>query len=99
MSIPRDRGRAGSGRTERTESAQADAIGNLGHCSCCLIGLAVAAVVAVSLYPVLVAVTRPFGLLSSTALLVILVVVWLAGWWSFEIAWVWRVKRAERADG
>ncbi len=96
MSVPRDGGGEHPREPVRSESTVTDAIG---HCSCCLIGLAVAAVVAASLYPVLVAVTRPLGVLSSTALLVVLIAVWLAVWSSAEIAWAWRTQRTERADG
>ncbi|WP_225332733.1 hypothetical protein [Halomicrobium urmianum] len=96
MSVPRDSGGEHPREPVRSETTWTNAVG---HCSCCLIGLAVAAVVAASTYPALVSLTRPLGMLSSTALLVVLIAIWLAIWSSTEIAWAWRTQRAERANG
>jgi hypothetical protein len=44
-------------------------------------------------YPVLVAVTRPLQLLSSTAIAFVLVFLWLLTWLAIEIVWEWRSGR------
>lgn len=49
--------------------------------------------VAVGLYPHLLAVTRPLGLFASTALVFFLTTIWLSTWFVFELAWEWRAGR------
>jgi hypothetical protein len=49
--------------------------------------------VAVPFYPVLVGVTRPLRLLSSTAVVVALVSVWLLVWLGLEVVLEWRRRR------
>jgi hypothetical protein len=69
------------------------------HYSCGLAGLLATAAVAVLFYPVLVAVTRPLYLLSSTALLFVLVFAWFAIWLALALAWEWRAGRLPVSDG
>jgi hypothetical protein len=45
------------------------------------------------LYPLLVSVTRPLQLLSSTAIVFALVFLWFLLWLAIEIAWEWRAGR------
>lgn len=63
------------------------------HAASCVLGLVAMGVVAVPFYPVLVGVTRPFRLLSSTAVVVALVSVWLLVWLGLEVVLEWRRRR------
>lgn len=50
-------------------------------------------------YPLLVAVTKPLHLLSSTALVVILAAVWFLTWLCLELVWEWQAtRRTAKAD-
>lgn len=63
------------------------------HWSCLAVGLAVTAFCVVVAYPVLVAVTRPFALLSSTWLVLIAIALWVLAWMALEVAWDLRPTR------
>lgn len=63
------------------------------HCACCVTGLVAVSLTALLVYPVLVAATRPLQLLSSTAIVFVLVFLWLLVWVAIEIAWEWRAGR------
>ncbi|MFW5918116.1 MAG: hypothetical protein ACOCR0_01405 [Haloferacaceae archaeon] len=81
--------------TSRRATGSTLGVGPIEHTCCCLVGILAAATVAVLLYPVLVAVTRPLGVLSSTALLYALLVVWIGIWSASAIAWSWRKRSGE----
>lgn len=63
------------------------------HCSCGATGLVATALAVGVLYPLLLAVTRPFYLLSSTWLVLIVVAFWLSAWMALELAWDWQASR------
>lgn len=58
---------------------------------CAAVGLLMTVAVIALLYPALVAIAHPFSYLAVTALICLLVVVWLAVWTCVEVAWTWRV--------
>jgi hypothetical protein len=60
-------------------------------------GFLATSVVALLFYPVLVAVTRPLHLLSSTAIVVVLMLVWALVWLGIEVLWEWRAGRVSTA--
>ncbi|WP_049920637.1 hypothetical protein [Haloferax sulfurifontis] len=60
---------------------------------CSLIGLGAMAGVLLLFYPLLLAVTRPFQQLSVTALVFVLVTVWLLVWLGSELVWEWQTGR------
>ncbi|EMA08259.1 hypothetical protein [Haloferax denitrificans] len=60
---------------------------------CSLIGLGTVAGVLLLFYPLLLAVTRPFQQLSITALVFVLVTVWLLVWLGTELVWEWHTGR------
>ncbi len=59
----------------------------------CVLGLVAMGAVAVPFYPVLVSVTRPLRPLSSTAVVVALVSVWLLVWVGLGTLLEWRKRR------
>lgn len=61
--------------------------------SCALASLLVTAVVAVVGYPFLVALTRPFAMLSTTVLVFILLAVLALVWLVLDVLWDRRSKR------
>ena len=63
------------------------------HIVSCVLGLVAMGAVAVPFYPVLVGATRPLRLLSSTAVVVALVSVWLLVWLGLEVVLEWRRRR------
>lgn len=89
---PRGGRRVRPGR-EETGPAASDRLGTVEHCSCGLAGLVTAVGAGALLYPTLVALTSHLHLLSSTALVALLVGTWLACWLGFELAWEWRARR------
>jgi len=76
-----------------SEPRERDGVGTVEHCSCGLAGFLTTAVVFALFYPTLVALASHLHLLSSTALVAVLVTVWLATWLAFELAWQWRSTR------
>jgi hypothetical protein len=90
MNTPRS-GRDGSPRAPG--GCPARTVGTLEHWSCGLAGLVATAAVVLVGYPVLVWLVRPLQLLSTTALLLLLVGVWLITWLALELAWEWRAGR------
>lgn len=44
-------------------------------------------------YPLLVSLAVPFGILATTALVSVVIVVWCLGWIGFELLWEWRSGR------
>lgn len=82
----------GHQRTPAT-TAEPDEIGVVGYCTCGVVGFVTAAAVTVLLYPLLVAITQPLHVLSSTMLVVIVVAIWLATWLSLEVVWEWQAER------
>lgn len=81
-----------------TQAASPDAdrersVDPLEHCACCLVGLLTVGICLLAFYPVLLAATRPLEPLSSTALVVVLVSLWVAVWAAVELAWEWRAGR------
>jgi hypothetical protein len=63
---------------------------------CCLTGGAIAAIVGILLLPLLVQLTRPFGVLSSITLVSLFLFGWMLAWLLVE--YVWEV-RSGRVDG
>lgn len=63
------------------------------HCLCGVTGLLITVAIISLFYPTLVAVTRPLQFLSSTAVVVILVMIWIVTWFGLELAWEWRAGR------
>lgn len=61
----------------------------LGHWCCGLCALLAAAVTVAVGYPLVLALTRPLALLSSTAFVYVLVFVWVGVWLLLEAAWEW----------
>ena len=76
------------------EESKPDTVGRVEHYSCGAAGLLVTAVSVSLVYPLLVALTRPLSVLSSTAVTVVFVVAWLTTWTLLECAWAWRSGRA-----
>lgn len=81
------------GRSRALRESGSGAASPVEHVVSCALGLVAMAAVAVPLYPVLVGVTRPLRLLSSTAVVVALVAVWLLVWLGLEVFLEWRKRR------
>lgn len=60
---------------------------SLSTCLCCLIGWGTATVIGILLLPTLIAFTRSLGVLSSTTIVCLLLVVWLLSWLTIEYTW------------
>lgn len=69
-------------------------VGAVPHYACAVTSLLVTGVVLLVGYPVLVALTRPLYVLSSTALVFAVLSLWLGLWATFELTWVWRARHA-----
>lgn len=78
---------------EPPDGAARETVGAVEHYSCGLAGLLATAVALVFVYPALVSMTRPLYLLSSVALVSIVVTAWVLAWLSFELVWEWRAGR------
>ena len=76
------------------EKSGLNTVSRVEHYSCGVAGLLVTAASVFLVYPLLVALTRPLSVLSSTAVTVVFVVTWLTAWALFECAWVWQSGRA-----
>lgn len=76
-----------------SEATLSGSVSTVEHCLCGVTGFFVTGVLIAPLYPTLVAVTQPLYLLSSTALTVILVTVWILVWLGLECLWEWRAGR------
>lgn len=63
------------------------------HWACCLLGFGGTLALAILFYPVLVAATRPLHLLSSTAIVFVLLFAWLSVWLGAELLVEWLVGR------
>lgn len=63
------------------------------HYSCGVCSLLLTAVFALLFYPLLVSMTLPLGILTTTAILSTVVLVWGLGWIGFELLWEWRAGR------
>jgi len=87
---------------ERTDGASCNSpdqclsasVGTAEHCLCGLVGLLCTGVVLALYYPMLVTVTQPLYVLSSTALIAIITTLWLLTWLGAECVWEWRTARA-----
>lgn len=90
MNMP---GGAGTDSQPGRKSSEFRRTGGLERYFCTVGGFFLAAALVVLLYPLVLAVTRPFGLLSSTALVFVLVSTWFVTWISLEVAWEWRAGR------
>ena len=93
MTTSRTTERDGRGRTDASETDRIGTVGRVEHYSCGLVGLAVTAAALLFLYPALVAATRPLYLLSSVALVFVVVTAWVLLWLSLEFVWEWRTGR------
>jgi hypothetical protein len=80
----------GAGPPDR---AAPETVGAVEHYSCGLVGLFATAVALVFVYPALVAATRPLYLLSSVALVFVVITAWVLVWLSLELVWEWRAGR------
>lgn len=81
------------GRQTAGKPPQADDYNLVEQYACCLTGLGVMSAIAVLFYPVLVAVTQPLQVLSSTAVVFVLISVWLLAWMGVVVIWEWRAGR------
>lgn len=95
MYIPQGGGRAGNSQCERADPPTDETVGTVEHCSCGLLGLLATAAIVVAIYPMLVALTQPLFVLSSTAIVFVLFAIWLVTWLLLELAWEWRAGRLE----
>lgn len=93
MNASRTTERDGRGRTDASETDRNATVGALEHYSCGLAGLVATAVVVAAFYPTLVAATRPLYLLSSVALVSVVITAWVLVWLSLEFVWEWRTGR------
>ena len=75
------------------ESNPVTTVGWTEHHTCAVGGLVLAIALSGLLYPVLVALTESFGVLSTTALVATVIVVWSLGWIGLELLWEWRAGR------
>lgn len=87
----------GGGRRSPLEPTRTRGADALEVSVCCVAGFLATSVVALLFYPVLVAVTRPLHLLSSTAIVVVLMLVWALVWLGIEVLWEWRAGRVSTA--
>jgi hypothetical protein len=93
MSTPRTGATNDRGRGVPHEDERRETVGAVEHYTCGLVGLLATTVCVVLLYPALVSATRPLHLLSSVALVFIVVTAWVLVWLSFEVVWEWRAGR------
>ncbi len=93
MYTPQGSGGAGTPEPETGQSTDRETVSTVEHCSCGLAGLLATAVLVIFVYPVLVAVTQPLYVLSSTLIVFALFAVWLVTWLALELAWEWRAGR------
>lgn len=93
MHTPRDKAQDTRASSDSSRQTAPETVGTVNHCLCGISCLAVSVAVVAVLYPALTAVTRPLHLLSSTALVLILVVLWVLFWLGLEVA---RGQRASR---
>ncbi len=77
-----------------SEQALSGAVGTAEHCLRGVTGFLITGAVIAPLYPTLVAATRPLHLLSSTALVVILITVWMLTWFALEYVLELRAGRS-----
>ena len=80
-------------RDAATDTRREESVGVVEHFSCGLFGLLATAAVLVFVYPALVAATRPLYLLSSVALVFVVITAWVLVWLSLELVWEWRAGR------
>jgi hypothetical protein len=66
--------------------------------ACGLLGLVATSLLVLLFYPFLLAVTRPLQMLSSTAIVLLFVVLWTLVWLGIEIVWDWRTGRATSTE-
>ena len=84
----------GRGGRQTTENfPQGDDYNPVEQYTCCVTGLVVMCAIAVLFYPVLIAVTQPLQILSSTAVVFVLISVWLLAWVGVVAIWEWRAGR------
>lgn len=95
MYIPRG---GGERRQQTLHTTRTKEVNPVEHGACCLAGLAATGLMALLVYPVLVAVTQPLQVLSSTAIVFVLVFLWLLSWLGIEIIWEWRAGRISFPD-
>jgi hypothetical protein len=93
MTTPRTGVTNGQDRGVPPEDERRETVGAVEHYTCGLVGLLATAVCVVLVYPALVSATRPLHLLSSVALVFIVVTAWVLVWLSFEVVWEWRAGR------
>lgn len=93
MQTPRIEEQDGRGQHAPSGTDRRGTVGPVEHYSCGLAGLLATAVVVVLFYPSLVSVTRPLYLLSSVALVSVVITTWVLVWLSFELVWEWRAGR------
>lgn len=79
------------------ERVEQRTVGWTEHHSCGLGGFVLAVAVSALLYPVLVALTESFGVLSTTVLVSTVVVLWALGWIGLELLWERRAGRWQTA--
>jgi len=94
MNTPHAGGGGRRGRPQRSEPRTApEPIDPVEHVTCSLAALAVVGALVLVGYPLLVVLTQPLRLLSSTAIAFALLSVWLLAWLAIEIVWEWRAGR------
>lgn len=88
MDIPYDGDRRSACPTDCPET-----VGVVEHVLCGLAGFLFTGALLVACYPLLVALTEPLYVLSSTALVAAVAVLWLLVSFGVELAWEWRAGR------
>lgn len=68
-------------------------VGSSKHYICSVGSFLFTAMFTVLFYPLLVSLAVPFGILATTALVSVVIVVWCLGWIGFELLWEWRAGR------
>lgn len=98
MHTPRTEAAEGRDRHAPAERDGWQTVGAVEHYACGLAGLLATGVVAVLFYPALVSATRPLHLLSSVAIVFVILTAWVLVWLSLEFGWEWRAGRLGSGD-
>lgn len=93
MNTPYQSGGAGRDAPHRDDAA----IGRAGHYTCAVLGGALVLALTVVYYSALVALTRPLGLFSTTAMVMGVAAAVGLAWLTLELAWAWRAGRHRRS--
>lgn len=93
MYTPHDNTRADRQSGRAAKKTPSETVGAVDHCLCGVACFLVSVAIVAVLYPVLVPVIRPFHVLSSTALVLTLVILWLVVWLGLEAVREWQAIR------